>query len=140
MPADELASWTEAGAKVLAVFGVPAAIGAWWRRRRARHRHVRELRDAHVDAVNVLVDRAKAEMAQALGGHFTEREFRDRQVVLNDRLLKARKRLWRAQGFPESTDDEARERIAMLRALRMTQRWKAAPAGAVDDEDGRKGP
>lgn len=117
------------GSAALLALGVPAAIGAWWRRRRARKARERNLRDAIADAVCVLVDTEKAELAREFDSYISDAEYRDRRAVLRHRLLKARQRLWRAMGFPESKDEQSREQIALLRRWRMTQRWKIGEEG-----------
>ena len=129
--AADVRDWAEAAGKVLVLFGAPAAIGAWWKRRKRRRLHERVLRDAVADVVCVLADAQKASMAQEFDGYFTEKEYRDKRAVLRDRLLKARARLWEAMGFPESTDENAREQVAFLRGMRMTQRWNAEEAARI---------
>lgn len=128
----EVREWAEAAGSVLAVLGIPAALRAWWKRRAKRHAHEAELRDAIAEVVCVLADAHKTEMGQEFGRYFTENEYHDRRIILRERLLKARKRLWAAMGFPETTDEESKERIAMLRALRWTQRLSA---GKVEEAE-----
>ena len=117
--------WAEKAGAALLALGLPAAVVAWWKKRRARRARERELRDSVADVVCVLADTQKAELARQLDEYFTDAEYRDRQAVLRHRLLKTRNRLWKAMGFPESKDEQSREQIALLRRLRMTQRWKA---------------
>lgn len=139
----DVTDWLESVGTVLVVLGIPAGLRAWWKRRAEkhareaeaeakRHAHEAELRDAIAEVVCVLADAHKTEMGQEFGRYFTENEYHDRRIILRERLLKARKRLWAAMGFPETTDEESKERIAMLRALRWTQRLSA---GKVEEAE-----
>ena len=121
----ELGDWAKAIGAISGVVG-----GAWlairrvWGRYQQRRALDRELRESQAELLCVLADRDRFDLAQVFDQRFMPVEERDRLAVLRARLVAARKRYWKALGFPESVDDEARAEVARLRPLRMTQRWK----------------
>jgi hypothetical protein len=115
----------------LAPWAVPFIGGGawrWWQKRQARKAHERELLEAMAEQCRASADFDRFQIRFLIGREVEARiphSARQQWEAVRTRTREARIRLWRARGYPESSDGERTEaELAILQEFRQTRRWK----------------
>ena len=137
-------AWLEQWLTPTAILGVVGIVGrwllGWWRRYRTRRDHFRELIEAIAEECRLSADFRRWQLRYQIGHEqhsLVPAEALEHLASLRERTKEVRARLWKARGYPETSEELTDIERQILTELRQTRRWQMSDEAAKKAAKGR---